>query len=88
LFVAVQVPTETLAVALSVPDQAIQTLEEQSTVFVRTGEGFVAQPVELGASANGYVEVRKGLQVGQQVAAAGSFVLKSELGKASAEHVH
>ncbi|MNP48701.1 Cobalt-zinc-cadmium resistance protein CzcB [compost metagenome] len=85
---AVQVPTENLAVALSVPDQAIQTLEEQPTVFVRTGEGFVAQAVELGSSANGYVEIRKGLQAGQQVAALGSFVLKSELGKASAEHAH
>lgn len=88
LFVAVQVPTENLAVALSVPDQAIQTLEEQATVFVRTGEGFIAQPVALGSSANGYVEIRKGLQAGQQVAVLGSFVLKSELGKASAEHAH
>lgn len=88
LFVAVQVPTESFAAALSVPDQAIQTLEEKPTVFVRTAEGFIAQPVELGASANGFVEVRKGLQAGQQVAALGSFVLKSELGKASAEHAH
>ncbi|WP_442112475.1 efflux RND transporter periplasmic adaptor subunit [Pseudomonas sp. NUPR-001] len=88
LFVAVQVPSESVDVALAVPDQAIQNLEEQATVFVRTKEGFVAQAVELGASANGYVEIRKGLQAGQQVAASGSFVLKSELGKASAEHVH
>ncbi|PSS57072.1 efflux RND transporter periplasmic adaptor subunit [Pseudomonas sp. BBP2017] len=88
LFVAVQVPSETFAAALAVPDQAIQSLEEKPTVFVRTTEGFVAQAVELGASANGYVEIRKGLQAGQQVAALGSFVLKSELGKASAEHAH
>jgi cobalt-zinc-cadmium efflux system membrane fusion protein len=88
LFVAVQVPGETIAASLAVPDQAIQSLEEKPTVFVRTTEGFVAQAVELGASANGYVEIRKGLQAGQQVAALGSFVLKSELGKASAEHAH
>ncbi|MCY1185895.1 Cobalt-zinc-cadmium resistance protein CzcB [compost metagenome] len=85
---AVQVPGETIAASLAVPDQAIQSLEEKPTVFVRTTEGFVAQAVELGASANGYVEIRKGLQAGQQVAALGSFVLKSELGKASAEHAH
>ncbi|MNC50574.1 Cobalt-zinc-cadmium resistance protein CzcB [compost metagenome] len=88
LFVAVQVPGEAIAASLAVPDQAIQSLEEKPTVFVRTTEGFVAQAVELGASANGYVEIRKGLQAGQQVAALGSFVLKSELGKASAEHAH
>jgi cobalt-zinc-cadmium efflux system membrane fusion protein len=34
------------------------------------------------------VEVLQGLAAGEQVAAAGSFVLKSELGKASAEHAH
>ncbi|MNZ18764.1 efflux RND transporter periplasmic adaptor subunit [Pseudomonas wadenswilerensis] len=88
LFVAVQVPTEQYSAALSVPDQALQTLEEQPTVFVRTTEGFIAQAVEPGASANGFVEIRKGLQAGQQVAAQGSFILKSELGKASAEHAH
>lgn len=88
LFVAVQVPSDAVAAVLAVPDQAIQTLEEKPTVFVRTAEGFSAQAVELGTSANGYIEIRKGLQAGQQVAALGSFVLKSELGKASAEHVH
>ncbi|MBF4206713.1 efflux RND transporter periplasmic adaptor subunit [Pseudomonas donghuensis] len=88
LFVAVQVPIEQYTAALSVPDQALQTLEEKPTVFVRSAAGFIAQTVEPGASANGFVEIRKGLQAGQQVAAQGSFILKSELGKASAEHAH
>jgi cobalt-zinc-cadmium efflux system membrane fusion protein len=34
------------------------------------------------------VEITQGLEAGAQVASAGSFVLKSELGKASAEHSH
>jgi cobalt-zinc-cadmium efflux system membrane fusion protein len=55
---------------------------------VRTAEGFATRHVELGASENGFVEVRQGLEAGAQVAAVGSFVLKSELGKASAEHAH
>lgn len=87
LFVAVQVPTERLAEALAVPEQALQTLEERSVVFIRTAEGFVAQPVQTGVAADGYVQVT-GLEAGQQVAAQGSFILKSELGKASAEHSH
>lgn len=33
-------------------------------------------------------EVVKGLKAGASYAAAGSFVVKSELGKASAEHSH
>lgn len=73
-------------VACSVPETAIQSLEQQAVVFVRRDSGFVARPVRLGARERGRVEVLQGLQVGELVAAAGSFVVKSELGKASAEH--
>ena len=73
---------------MAVPEAAIQTVEDKPTVFVRTDDGFKAQPVELGSRAAGLVEVTQGLESGVQVASAGSFVLKSELGKASAEHSH
>ncbi|MGL4273057.1 MAG: efflux RND transporter periplasmic adaptor subunit, partial [Pseudomonas paracarnis] len=53
-----------------------------------TADGFITRHLELGVSENGYVEVRKGLEAGAQVATAGSFILKSELGKGSAEHAH
>ncbi|MDC7832376.1 efflux RND transporter periplasmic adaptor subunit, partial [Pseudomonas sp. BaP3] len=33
-------------------------------------------------------EIRQGLSAGQVVADRGSFILKSELGKGSAEHSH
>ncbi|MDF3842143.1 efflux RND transporter periplasmic adaptor subunit [Pseudomonas citronellolis] len=76
------------AAAVSVAEAAIQRGEEQDVVFVRRDGAFVAQPVRLGARGQGRVEVLQGLAAGEQVAAAGSFVLKSELGKASAEHAH
>lgn len=57
-------------------------------MFVRNDEGFQLTPVTLGRSDGGYVEIVKGLAAGTQVAAAGSFILKSELGKGSAEHAH
>jgi len=57
-------------------------------VFVRSAEGFTAQAVTPGVVADGFVQIKAGLQAGQQVAAQGSFILKSELGKASAEHSH
>jgi len=88
LFVAVQVSTDTYAAAVTVPATAIQTVEDKPSVFVRTAEGFMTRHVELGVSENGFVEVRQGLEAGAQVATVGSFVLKSELGKASAEHAH
>lgn len=88
LFVAVQVATDTYSAAVTVPVEAIQTVEDKPSLFVRTAEGFITRHVELGVSENGFVEVRQGLEGGAQVATVGSFVLKSELGKASAEHAH
>ncbi len=86
LFVSVRVVSELRLVAVSVPAEAIQSVEERPCVFVRTGEGFVARPVTLGSREGERVEIVAGLAAGTEVAAAGSFVLKSELGKASASH--
>ena len=88
LFVSVAVVAHASEVAVSIPEEAIQTVEDKPSVFVRTPQGFQVQPVTLGRSDSGYVEVLKGLAVNTQVATAGSFVLKSELGKGSAEHAH
>lgn len=88
LFVSVVFAAETRTARITVPTAAIQTVEQTPTVFVRVDEGFVAQPVVLGLSSDGFVEVTKGLSAGAQVASAGSFVLKSELGKGSADHAH
>ncbi|KTC03123.1 efflux RND transporter periplasmic adaptor subunit [Pseudomonas syringae] len=88
LFVSVEVAAEQSSVAVSVPDSAIQSIEEKPSVFVRNAEGFQLTPVTLGRRDGGHVEIVKGLAAGTQVAAAGSFTLKSELGKGSAEHAH
>ena len=50
--------------------------------------GFIAQPVKLGRSDGKRVEVLSGLKAGMPYASTGSFVVKSELGKGSAEHTH
>ncbi|CAI8795944.1 efflux RND transporter periplasmic adaptor subunit [Pseudomonas sp. IT-P395] len=88
LFVTALVATDSREAKVAVPETAIQTVEDKSTVFVRTDDGFEARAVELGSRAAGHVEITQGLEPGAQVASAGSFVLKSELGKASAEHSH
>ncbi|MFI8223362.1 efflux RND transporter periplasmic adaptor subunit [Pseudomonas sp. NPDC085632] len=88
LFVTALVATDSREAKVAVPETAIQTVEDKPTVFVRTDDGFEARAVELGSRAAGHVEITQGLEAGVQVASAGSFVLKSELGKASAEHSH
>lgn len=88
LFVNIAVTVERFDAEVVVPESALQTWEEQTVVFARTDEGFAARPVKPGRRDAGQVEIREGLAAGTEVAAAGSFVLKSELGKGSAEHSH
>lgn len=88
LFVNIAVTVERFDAAVVVPQSALQTWEEQTVVFARTEEGFEARAVKPGRRDGEWVEIREGLSAGTVVAAAGSFVLKSELGKASAEHSH
>lgn len=88
LFVNVAVSVDRFDAAVAVPESALQTWEAQTVVFARTEEGFEARPVKTGRRDAGQVEITSGLAAGTQAAAAGSFVLKSELGKGSAEHSH
>jgi len=88
LFVTVDVVSGEAEVPVSVLAEAIQTIGDKSVVFIRVSDGFVAQPVRLGRSDGKRIEVLSGLKAGTPYAASGSFVLKSELGKGSAEHSH
>lgn len=72
--------------SMLVPATAVQTVEGRPMVFVRTAKGFKATPVILGSPSGDNVVVTSGLKGGEQIAAAGSFTLKAELGKGEAEH--
>ncbi len=88
LFVNIELTASETPVPVSIAADAVQNLNEQPTVFLRTEDGFLAQPVQLGRSDGKRVEVIKGLKAGARYAATGSFVLKAELGKSSAAHEH
>ncbi|AIY41231.1 Cobalt/zinc/cadmium efflux RND transporter [Collimonas arenae] len=88
LFVNVDVVSSDVEVAVAVQPQAIQNLEGKQVVFVRIADGFMVQPVTTGRADNQQVEIVKGLKAGTRYAADGSYVLKSELGKSTAEHAH
>ncbi len=85
LFVSVRVTTGAREARVRVPMAAIQTVDEQPVVFVRDDRGFVVRPVILGLQDGRQAEILQGLAAGERVAGAGSFILKSELAKGSAE---
>ena len=88
LFVTVRLDDERKAKVLGVPSGAVHVVEDRPVVFVRTADGFQATPVVTGVRDGERTEIRQGLSAGQVVADRGSFILKSELGKGSAEHSH
>lgn len=88
LFVNVDVTASEASVPIAVATDAIHTVEDTPVVFVRTRGGFVPQPVTLGRSDGTRTEITDGLKPGTPYAAAGSFVIKAEQGKGSAEHSH
>ena len=88
LFVKVRVGSGGVSVPVAVKPDAIHTLEDNPVVFVRTDHGFAAQPIVTGRGDSEAVEIKEGLQAGVRYALANSFIIKSELGKASASHAH
>ncbi|MEN3745713.1 efflux RND transporter periplasmic adaptor subunit [Sphingomonas sp. HF-S3] len=87
--VQVEIRTETgagPADRLSVPADAVQTIGNRPTVFVRTPAGFRAVPVTLGRRDGPRVIIVSGLTGGERIAATNSFTLKAELGKGDADH--
>ncbi|MGM4891767.1 divalent metal ion exporter adaptor subunit IhpB [Tardiphaga sp. 839_C3_N1_4] len=88
LFVSARLILSAKPVAIAVRASAIQTVENRSVVFVRSGDKFEARDVELGARDSDNVEILFGLLDGDKYAAKNSFIVKAELGKGSASHEH
>ncbi|MES2031587.1 MAG: efflux RND transporter periplasmic adaptor subunit [Pseudomonadota bacterium] len=87
-FITAEIPVDQAAATVVVPKSALQTLERNDVVFVRTADGFEARKVTLGRQDSRVAEVTAGLKPGERIAIANTFVLKADLGKAAVEHQH
>lgn len=88
LFVAGHIVMAEKPIEISIKLSALQTLENRTVIFVRNGEKFEARDVELGERDGDRAEVVFGVEPGDVYAAKNSFVIKAEIGKASAAHEH
>jgi len=84
--VNIELSTEEEEVPLAVSIEGLQNHDGKAVVFVRTGNDFEIRPIQSGKRDEKYVEVLSGLKVGDRYAAANSYLVKAELGKASASH--
>jgi membrane fusion protein, heavy metal efflux system len=79
------------APSVAVPEEAVQIVEGAPAVFVPVANEpntFAKRAVTVGKAVGGLVPIYSGLVDGEKFVTAGSFILKAELGKAGAEHVH
>ncbi|MFZ5555710.1 MAG: efflux RND transporter periplasmic adaptor subunit [Pseudomonadota bacterium] len=64
---------------LAVPDSAVLDSGTRQVVLVRRGEGlFEPRDIKTGVRADGYIEVREGLQAGEQVVVRANFLIDAE----------
>lgn len=82
LFVSARVRTDLIPAAVLVPKGAVQTIQDESCVFVEIAGKFQVRPVTVGRSDGSRVEITAGLKPGERYASANAFTLKSELEKA------
>ncbi|MGJ7528684.1 efflux RND transporter periplasmic adaptor subunit [Variovorax sp. GB1P17] len=88
LFVNVELVASEADAPVTVAADAVQTVEEKPTVFLRVPGGFLPQHVQTGRSDGKRIEIVSGLKPGTAYAASGSFIVKSQQGKSSATHTH
>ena len=81
-----EIPAGPPRAAVLVPSDALQQVDGQEVVFVRTApDRFSVRPVQVAETRNGDTPIVQGLKDGEPVVVKGSFVLKSQLLKATLE---
>lgn len=84
--VNIELQADEVEVPLAVSVEGLQTMDDGKVAFGRYGDLFEVRPLTLGRGDEKYVEVLSGLNAGEKYAAQNSYLVKAELGKASATH--
>ncbi len=82
------VKTSELTNQLRVKQTAIQSLEDENVVFVKTANRFEARHVTLGEANRDWVSVIEGLNAGEEYVTENSYILKADILKNGASHAH
>ncbi|WP_154221918.1 efflux RND transporter periplasmic adaptor subunit [Marinicella rhabdoformis] len=75
-------------VDVRVENKAIQYMEGQAIIFIQKGDEYTAQSVTLGVSDDDYTAITSGLMAGQSYVTDNSYLIKADIEKSAAAHVH
>jgi cobalt-zinc-cadmium efflux system membrane fusion protein len=70
------------------PLSAVQSLQGQTVVFVRSGETYTARAVKLGDRDAERAEILAGVELGEEIVVEQSYLIKADIEKAGAAHEH
>lgn len=73
---------------LTIPSEAIQTVENKTVVFKKTDKGFEPQEVKVQSQTKDIAAIQKGLNKGDEIVVKGSFILKSKMMASEMGHDH
>ena len=82
LFVTGLVTVDKMQASVAVPRSAVQTVGDETVVFVPDSDGLEPRPVRTGRSDRKRIEIVAGLAPADRFVSRGSFILKSEIEKA------
>ncbi|MFB9264489.1 divalent metal ion exporter adaptor subunit IhpB [Bradyrhizobium erythrophlei] len=86
LFITGRLTLSARQVPVAVKVSALQTVENRTVVFVRSGDKFEARDVEIGERDPEFVEITFGVLEGDVYAAKNSFIVKAEMAKGGADN--
>jgi RND family efflux transporter MFP subunit len=82
MFVDVALNTSGKSAAVAVPKTALQTVGNDTVIFVPLGAGkFQMRRVQVGQDAGEFVHILSGVTAGEKVVTAGSFFLRAEMAR-------
>ena len=77
------------SVPVAINKEAIQKIEDETVIFVKEdSDKYEARHVKLGKGDDEYIEVIEGLNSGEEYISHGSFIIKADILKSTAEHSH
>lgn len=86
--ISADITVKTFTADVRVETKAIQYMEGQAVVFIQKGDEYNAQAVTLGASDDQYTAITSGLMAGQSYVTDNSYLIKADIEKSAAAHVH
>ncbi|MCL1050795.1 efflux RND transporter periplasmic adaptor subunit [Shewanella abyssi] len=88
MHIQANVETRTKQVPLAVRADALQTFMDKPAVFVKYGNTFEVRLLTLGETDGQFVEVLAGLEANAEYVTENSYLLKADIMKNAAKHVH